>query len=85
MSLISLVLAAVVLYYLLQGGLTIVQILAVMLFLALFMAFGVGFYKKDVLALADKIMKDRAFPKKSWLYMLLWAALLVWGLFALFG
>ena len=84
MTLVSLVLAAVVLYYLLVE-LTIVQILAVMAFLALLAAVGVGTYKKEVLALADKLLKDKTIIRKSWLYILIWAVLILWGAGVLFG
>jgi len=79
MMVVSLVLAAVVLYYLLLGGITIVEILAVMLFLSLFIAAGAAIYKKEILGLAQKLLKDKSMIKKSWLYIILWAVLIVWG------
>ena len=84
MMIVSLILAAVVLYYLTKE-LTIVQILASMLFFALFAAVGIAIYKKEVLALADKLMKDKTIIKRSWLYILLWVVLLVWGAKELFA
>ena len=75
---VSLILAAVALYYLLQE-LTIVQILATMLFLALLIAVGVAAYKKEVIGLADKMLKNKAVIKKSWLYIIIWIVLLLWG------
>ena len=81
---VSLVLAALTLYYLLQE-ITIVQILAVMLFLALLMAVGMSVYQKEILALADKMLKDKTIIKKSWLYIIIWIALVVWGAGVLFG
>ena len=76
---VSLILAAIVLYYLLQGGLTIVQILAVTLFVALLMAAGAAAYKKELIAMADKMLKDKAMIKKSWIYIIVWVVLLAWG------
>jgi|GEM_PF-544600 len=83
MMLICLVLAAVALYYLLME-VTIVQILAVMLFLALLAAVGIGVYQKEVLALADKLLKDKKLIKRSWLYIIIWIVLIVWGALVLF-
>ena len=80
---VSLILAAVALYYLLQE-LTIVQILATMLFLALLMAIGVSAYKKEIIGLADKMLKNKSVIKKSWLYLIIWIVLLLWGAKELF-
>ena len=82
--LLSLILSAVTLYYLVQGGIGIVEILAVMLFFAFLIAVGVSVYKKEVIALADKMLKDKNIIKKSWLYILIWIALIVWGAGVLF-
>ena len=76
---VSLVLAAIVLYYLLQGGLTIVQILAVTLFVALLIGSGMAGYKNELIAMADKMLKDKSMIKKSWLYIVVWVILLAWG------
>jgi hypothetical protein len=82
MSGISLVLAAVVLYYLLQE-VTIVQILAVTAFIGLFMAVGIGMYAKEVISMANKMLK-KGIMKKAWLYTILWIVLLAWGAKELF-
>jgi len=82
---VCLILAAVALYYLVLSGITIVQILAVMLFFALFAAIGISIYQKEVLSLADKMLKDKTLVKKSWLYIILWIVLLGWGAKVLFG
>ena len=79
---ISLILAAVVLYYLLQE-LTIVQILASMAFLALLAAVGLGIYAKEVMSLATKMLK-KGIMKRAWLYTLLWIVLILWGAKELF-
>src|SRR3989338_168795 len=78
-GLVSFVLAVVCLYILLQE-LTIVQIFAVMLFVSLLAALGIAAYSKEVVGLAEKLMKDKKILKKSWFYLLIWIALVVWGL-----
>jgi len=84
MMIVSLVLAGVSLYYLLDSGLTIVQILAVTLFVALLMAVGVAIYIKEIVGIAENLLKDKSILKKSWFYIVLWIALMVWGLYELF-
>ena len=81
---VSLILAAVVLYYLIQE-ITIVQILASMLFFALLMAVGFSIYQKEVLGIADKMFKSKDLVKKSWLYIILWLIVIGWGAKVLFG
>jgi len=56
-SIISLILAVIVLYYLIQSGLTIVQILAVTLFVALLMAVGIGMYATEMISMATAIKR----------------------------
>ncbi len=82
-STISLILAAIVLYYLIQSGLTIVQILAVTAFVALLMAVGIGMYATEVISMATKMLK-KGILKKAWFYTLIWIALIVWGAYELF-
>ncbi|MBU0460072.1 MAG: hypothetical protein KJ597_05035 [Nanoarchaeota archaeon] len=77
---VSLVLAAVVLYFLVTAGVGIVQILAVMLFMALFILVGLAQY---IPAMLKKINPKTAM-KEQWFYALLWLALLVWGVVVLF-
>ena len=74
------ILAAVVLYYLLEAGITIVQILAVTVFVSLLL--GIGFMKY-----MDHLLK--LFPKNytikdQWFYVLIWVILLLWGIKELF-
>ena len=82
-GIVSFVFAMIVLYYLI-GEITIVHIFAVMLFVSLLAAVGVSFYSKDVLKIVNKFFKDRKMLKKSWLYVLLWIVLIVWGFLFLF-
>jgi len=80
----SLVLAAVALFYLLEE-LTIVQIFAAMFFLMLLMVMGFAPYAKDMLALEDKMLKDRDVVKRGWLSIIVWGILVIWVLYALFA
>ncbi len=82
---ISTILAAVVLYYLNNSGISIIQIFAVMLFLALLMAVSVSAYAKDMIALGRKMLKDRKILKKAWLSIVIWALLIIWVLYSLFA
>src|SRR3989344_6839278 len=60
LMIVSLVLAAVVLNYLILAGITITQIFAVMGFGALLGAMTAASYAKEVVALGTKMLKDRA-------------------------
>lgn len=83
-SIIALILAIIVLYYLVWvEGMTIVQILAVSLFVVLLMAVGIGIYAKEVVSMATKMLK-KGVLKKAWFYTLIWIVLLVWGAKELF-
>jgi len=80
--LISLVLAGVSLYYLLME-LTIIQIFAVMLFVCLLLAVGISVYSKEFISMVTKLL-NKDLVRKSWLYILIWIVLIVWGLKELF-
>ncbi|ODS35946.1 hypothetical protein BEH94_02580 [Candidatus Altiarchaeales archaeon WOR_SM1_SCG] len=82
-TMVSLVLAAVTLMYLLEE-LTIIQIFAVMLFLMFLMAAAIAPYSKEIIAMGDKILKDRGVVKKGWLAIIIWAVLIIWVLYAIF-
>ena len=77
-SIISLVLAMVILYFLLASGLTIVQILAVTLFVALLMLSSVAPYIKQLIPWIEK-QDLRKIMKDTWLYSLVWTGLITWG------
>ena len=83
MMIISLVLAIIV-FYLLVQELSLTQIFAVMLFTALLAAVGVSIYSESVVRLAVRLLGDREIVKKSWLYILVWVILIFWGLKELF-
>ncbi len=83
-SIISFILAAIVLYYLVWvEGITIVQILAVTLFVVLLIAVGVGTYATEVISMATKMLK-KGILKRAWFYTLIWIVLLIWGAKELF-
>jgi len=80
---VELILAGLVLYYLLQSGFSIVQILAVMSFGALLTALSFAWFGKETLKWAKEVVK-KGIWKKAWLIILIWLALIVWGALELF-
>jgi|TARA_B100000315_G_C14577583_1_gene588697 uncharacterized YccA/Bax inhibitor family protein len=83
-SIVALILAAIVLYYLVGAGITIIQILAITAFVALLVLIGIA---KDVPALMKKyegMVKKGNLWKEYWLYALIWIVLLIWGAKELF-
>jgi len=78
----SLILAGVVLYYLIQSGITIVEVLAVTAFVALLLAVGLAAHAKDLIKTYEGQIKKRTFWSKdgTWFYALLWLVLIVWGI-----
>jgi len=84
-SVIALILAGFVLKYLLNSGLTIIQIFAVMLFFALIMALSFAAYSKEMLEWAEKMLEDKAIIKRAWLAILVWIVLVIWVLYSLFA
>ena len=78
---ISLILSAVVLYYLLTE-INIVQIFAVLLFFSLFMMAGHSPDIKDLIVITRKNMKK--IIKESRLYILIWLLLIIWVLWEIF-
>ena len=80
---IFLVLALIVLYFLLQE-ITIIQILAVMLFAAFIFGIGFSIHSKELIKLADQIFKNKNIVKSNWLPIIIWIILLLWGLKELF-
>ena len=84
-TIVSLILAAVVFYYLRLAGITIVQIFAIMLFMALLMVSGVAAYSNELVKMAEKMLKDKAVIKKAWLPIVIWLVLSIWVLIELFA
>ena len=80
---VSLILAAYVLYLLL-GELTIVHVFAVMLFMMLLMFGTMAVYKKELMPMVDKMLKSKDLMRRAWLPMVIWLALMIWALVAIF-
>jgi hypothetical protein len=79
---VSYVLAGLVLYGLIESGLTIVQILAVSVFVVLLIVPGFAPYMSEVLrGLEGKTLRQML--REQWLYSLVWMILLGWGACAL--
>ena len=74
---VALVLSAAVLYYLLQAGITIVQILAVTLFVMLLMGMMMA---PHIPRLMKGINAKHLQLRRYWVSALIWIALLVWGI-----
>jgi len=77
---VSLILAAIVLYYLVISGISIVEVLAVSLFVSLMLAAGLSDYGEDII---NKIRR-KDILKDFWLYTLAWLVLIVWGIKKIF-
>lgn len=73
---ISVILAVAVLGYLIEK-LSIIDIFAVMAFIALMSIASVSYFGKDVIAVGEKMIKQK-FVSKIWLPLLIWIILLVW-------
>lgn len=81
-SIIALILAAIVLYYLINAGITIVDIFAVMLFLGMIMIVAVSRYINELVNWISK--KDpKSLLKEQWFFMLIWIILLIWVIVAI--
>ena len=75
---VALLLAGFVLYLLLQSGLTIVQVLAVTVFVALLLMVGVAPYAGQLFGW----LETQSLPemlRRQWLYVIVWVLLLAWG------
>ena len=83
-KLAGIVLAGIVLYYLVDSGMTIVQILAVTAFVASMLIIGLASEVKDLMAKYESRIKRGTLWKDFWLYTLIWIVLLVWGAKELF-
>ena len=77
-------LAAIILYYLLQE-LNIVQIFAATAFVTLLMGIGVLAFSKDILDLADRMLRKKNILKRAGLSILIWTVLSIWVLWTIFG
>ena len=83
-SVVALLLAAIVLYLLLAAGMSIVQILAVCVFVVLLLVVGIAPYANELFAWLDR-QDLGAMIKRQWLYTLIWVVLLAWGAVDIFS
>jgi len=83
-SAVALVLAVVVFYFLLASGMTIVQILAVCVFVALLLVVGMASYSAELLNWLER-QDLSAMIRRMWLYIAIWLALLAWGAVEIFS
>jgi len=79
----SLLISGISLYFLLQE-LTIVQILAVIFYTVFLMTAGIALFPNHLLQLKEKLYHDKNVIKRSWIYILIWLALLIYGLIYMF-
>jgi hypothetical protein len=77
-SAVALVLAAIVFYFLLASGMTIVQILAVCVFVVLLLVMGMASYSVELFDWLEQ-QDLNAMIRRMWLYTAIWLALLAWG------
>ena len=82
-SIIGLFLSVTVLYYIISAGISIVEILAVCLFVALLMLTGMANFSDEII---KWIRKQDIFDlvKRLWIYITVWVLLIIWGINALF-
>ncbi len=78
-SYIGLAASLVVLYFLINSGLSIIEILAVSLFIMLLMLTGLANYAEDVIAWIRE-QDIMAMIKNLWIYTIAWVLLIVWGI-----
>lgn len=82
-SWVALLLAGLVLYLLLSSGLTIVQVLAVTVFVALLLMVSVAPYAGRLFAWLET-QSLPAMLRQQWLYIVVWVLLLAWGAIEIF-
>jgi len=80
---VCIVLAAVTLWLLLQT-LSIVQIFGVLLFMMFLYLMTFAAYSKELLQMVNKMLKDKNIIRKAMLPIVIWIALMLWALYALF-
>jgi len=81
---VELILVAVLFYYLLQSGLTIVPIMAIIALGALLTGMSFAVYGKETITWAAKFLNSKTLLKRAWLPILIWLALVIWTLIELF-
>ncbi len=78
-SIVALLLAALVLYFLQRAGITILEIFAVTLLISLLMVISVAKYAKTLVEFYKK-KNTKAIWKEHWMDLLAWVLLLIWGI-----
>ncbi|MFK8027788.1 MAG: hypothetical protein AB8C40_06970 [Gammaproteobacteria bacterium] len=81
-SVVGFLLSVLTLYFILNAGISIIEILAVCLFIALLMLTGLANYSEEFIVWLDRqnIIK---MVKRLWLYSSIWLVLIIWGIYAL--
>lgn len=82
-AIVSLIMAAVILRYLLRE-LTIVQVFASMTFMMALMMAQFAMLGNEIIGLSDRFLNDRTIIKKMWVPITIWIALMGWVLYELF-
>lgn len=77
-TVLATILAGGSLYLLIDAGITITQIFAVMFFMITFMAIGIAAYGKEILPFAKKLIKSKKLIARSWFYIVVWLAISAW-------
>ena len=77
---VSLILLVVVFYYLTAAGVTVIQILAVTVFVALLFVMALAGDIEFFLKKYDKLIKNGTLWKTYWLYTLIWIVLIILGI-----
>jgi hypothetical protein len=78
MMIVSYVLAAWMLWYLL-GWMSIVEIFAVMVFLALLIMAMYAQFPGIIVGMSRKVLKEKAIMRRLWFPTLVWVALMLWA------
>ncbi len=78
---VEVILAAVLLYYLLQS-MTIIQIMSAIVLGALLTAISFAVYAKELMSWTNKVMK-KSMLKRAWVPILIWLVLALWALYVL--
>ena len=81
---IGIILGAVVLYYLIQAGFTIIDILAVTAFVGCLMIIAFAENINPFIKKYEALSKRGRLWKEYWFYTLIWIVLLIWAIIVLF-
>lgn len=82
MTVIGFLLSVLVLYFIVNAGISIVEILAVCLFIALLMLTGLANYAEDLVSWVRE-QEVANVIKNLWLYSAMWLFLIIWGIYIL--